>query len=142
VSTARRVLIAAPIAALCCVAVACTALAAVAYPQPLFTYRATQGRLWLYSDRPFDAIRANDILADVERRLTRSSLNDEQVHRIFIANSEWRRRMVFLWNMGAAGVNYYPLTRNVFVGRADINGGSPAHRIVHAAERSGRDVEG
>lgn len=28
---------------------------------------------------------------------------------------------MFLWNAGAAGVNYYPLTRNVFLARANID---------------------
>jgi hypothetical protein len=110
------------IAAFFCVALTGTAVAALTYPQPLFPYRATHGRLSLYADRPFDAARAADVLADVERRLSRSSLNDDNEHRIFISNSEWRRRLLFLWNAGAAGVNYYPLTRNVFIGRADIDG--------------------
>jgi hypothetical protein len=30
--------------------------------------------------------------------------------------------LLFLWNAGAAGVNYYPLTRNVFIARADVDG--------------------
>ena len=121
-STAKRIMKAAAIAAFFCVALTGTAVAALTYPQPLFPYHATQGRLSLYSDRPFDAARADEILADVERRLSRSSLDDDHEHRIFVSNSEWRRRILFLWNAGAAGVNYYPLTRNVFIGRADVDG--------------------
>jgi len=109
-------------AAICCVILGGTALAALAYPQPLFPYQAAQGRLSLYSDRPFHSGRANDLLAEIERRITRSSLNDNNEHRIFIANSEWRRRLLFLWNSGAAGLNYYPLTRNVFIRLADVDG--------------------
>ena len=111
----------AAIVLLFCVALTGTAGAALTYPQPLFSYHATHGRLSLYSDRAFDAARADEVLADVERRLSRSSLNDGNEHRVFVANSEWRRRIVFLWNAGAAGVNYYPLTRNVFVARADVD---------------------
>lgn len=108
------------IAALFCVALTGTAVAALTYPVPLFPYHVTQGRLSLYSDRPFDAARANEILVDIERRLSRSSLNDGNDHRIFAFNSQWRRRLLFLWNAGAAGVNYFPLTRNVFIDRADL----------------------
>lgn len=118
---ARRIVTAAAIAVLFCVALAGTAVAALIHPQPLFPYHAEYGRLSLYSDRPFDAGRANQILADVERRLSRSPLNDDNAHRMFIVGSEWRRRVLFLWNAGAAGVNYYPLTRNVFVARANID---------------------
>jgi hypothetical protein len=122
VNIAKRIMKAAAIAVLFCIALTGTAVAALTYPQPLFPYHAAHGRLTLYSDRPFDAGRANGILADVDRRLSRSSLNDDNAHRIFISSSEWRRRILFLWNAGAAGVNYYPLTRNVFIGRADVDG--------------------
>ena len=118
---AKRITTAASIAALFCVALSGTAVAALIHPQPLFPYRAALGRLSLYSDRPFDVVRAGEILMDVERRLSRSSLNDDSEHRIFISNSEWRRRVVFLWNAGAAGLNYFPLTRNVFIARADVD---------------------
>lgn len=104
-----------------CLALCGTALAALAYPQPFFPYSAMQGRLWLYSDQPFNPERARDLLNEVERRLARSSLNDAYVHRIFITNSEWRRRLLFLWNMHASGLNYYPVTRNVFIRWADID---------------------
>ena len=119
--TARRAVKAASIAAFFCVALTGTAVAALTHPQPLFPYHAAHGRLTLYSDRPFDPARADEVLADVERRLARSSLNDDNTHRIFISSSEWRRRLLFLWNNGAAGVNYYPLTRNVFIARGDID---------------------
>ncbi len=118
-STVRRIMKAASIAAIFCVALTGTAVAALIHPQPLFPYHVTHGQLSLYSDRQFEAARAAEVLADVERRLFRSSLRDDNEHRIFISNSEWRRRILFLWNAGAAGVNYYPLTRNVFIGRAD-----------------------
>jgi hypothetical protein len=61
------------------------------------------------------------VLADTERRIARSPLAlGLGPHRIFIANAEWRRRLVFLWNEGAAGVNYYPL-RNVFIRHSDVD---------------------
>jgi hypothetical protein len=112
---------AAAIAVFFCIALAGTAVAALTHPQPLFPYHAEYGRLSLHSDRPFDAGRASQLLADVERRLSRSSLNDGNGHRIFIVGAEWRRGFLFLWNAGAAAVNYYPLTRNVFIARANID---------------------
>jgi hypothetical protein len=120
--TAKRIMKAASIAALLCVALTGTAVAALTHPQPLFPYHTVYGRLSLYSDSPFDAAHAAEVLAEVEHRLSRSSLNDHNEHRIFVSNSEWRRRVLFLWNVAAAGVNYYPLTRNVFIGRANIDG--------------------
>jgi hypothetical protein len=99
-----------------------SAAAVLAFPQPLFAYRAERGALQLWSDRPFDAARADAMLADTERRIAQSPFAlGSGPHRIFIANAEWRRRLVFLWNGGAAGVNYYPL-RNVFIRRADVDG--------------------
>src|ERR1700754_598760 len=95
--------------------VAATAAAVLAHPQPLFAYHLEQGRLQIWSDRPFDPDQGRRVLADIERRVAQSAFTfGGGTHRIFIANAEWRRRLVFLWNYGAAGVNYYPL-RNVFI---------------------------
>jgi hypothetical protein len=99
-----------------------SAAAVLAFPQPLFAYHAERGALQLWSDRPFDAAKADDMLADTEWRIARSPLAlGAGPHRVFIANAEWRRRLVFLWNYGAAGVNYYPL-RNVFIRHSDVDG--------------------
>jgi hypothetical protein len=96
--------------------------AAVAYPQPLFGYGTEQGRLALYSDRPFDLDKAKVLLAEVDRRLKLSPLDTHNgVRRIFVTNSAWRARLFFLWNYGVGGVNYYPFTRNVFIRRSDID---------------------
>jgi hypothetical protein len=96
--------------------------AVLAFPQSLFAYHAERGALQLWSDRPFDAAKADDVLADAERRIARSPLPlGSGPHRVFIANAEWRRRLVFLWNAGAGGVNYYPL-RNIFIRHADVDG--------------------
>jgi hypothetical protein len=104
--------------ALCAVA----ASSVLAYPQPLFPYHVAQGRLQLFSDRSFDAVHGRRVLADVERRIATSPLDGRNgVHRIFVAQTQWRRRLVFLWAYGAGGVNYYPLTRNVFIRQSDID---------------------
>ena len=100
-----------------------TSVAAVlAYPQPLFAYRVVHGRLALYSDRPFDPGKAALLLADVDRRIAISPLDrHDGTHRIFVANAPWRTRLTFLWNYGAGGVNFHPLTRNVFIRGSDID---------------------
>jgi hypothetical protein len=102
----------------------------LAYPDPLYAYHVEQGRLVLYSDHAFDEQRGRALLADVERRLDRAPAalrDDVSTYRIFVTNDHWRRRLVFLWNARAAGVNYYPIAGNVFIGRADID----ADRVFH-----------
>ena len=101
--------------------VAAVVAALLAYPQPLFAYHVERGTLQIWSDRPFDPDKGRDVLADMERRVAQSPFKlGEDTHRIFIANAEWRRRLVFLWNYGAGGVNYYPF-RNVFIRSSDID---------------------
>lgn len=109
---------------------AAVAVGILAFPQPLFAYHVTHGQLQLWSDQPFDKGQGRRVLADIAGRIGSSplALDDNDTHRIFVANAEWRRRLVFLWNHGAAGVNYYPL-RNVFIRQSDIDG----NRVLRAA---------
>ncbi|WP_054310580.1 hypothetical protein [Mesorhizobium sp. 1M-11] len=95
----------------------------LAFPQPLYAYHVGQGRLHLYSDRPFNELAGRAVLADVEGRLAKAPAgfrDDVGVYRIFVTNEEWRRRLVFLWNGGAAGVNYAPVG-GVFIRQSDID---------------------
>ena len=94
--------------------VACVG-AALAYPEPFFAYHTALGRLTLYSDRPFDAARVQTILAQVEARLRTSPLDTGAPHAIFVANSDWRQRLFMNVAYGAGGVNFYPITDNVFL---------------------------
>lgn len=118
----------------CALAGAIILLAAIpagvlAYPQPLFAYHVERGQLQMWSDRPFDPDKGRAVLADIEQRVARSPFKlGDGTHRIFIANDEWRRRLVFLWSYGAAGVNYYPL-HNVFIRAADVD----TDRVLRAA---------
>jgi hypothetical protein len=101
---------------------AASVVAALVHPQPAFAYHVQSGRLSLFSDKPFDEEKSKHVLADVDRRLRLASLDHRDgEHRIFVANSYWHARLVFLWNFGAGGVNYYPLTRNVFIRESDID---------------------
>lgn len=133
------------------------ALAVATHPQMLFRHQVRAGRLALYSDRPFDPAAGQRVLRDVEARLSTSPINDRARHDIFICNANWRRTAFFNLAGGAAGVNYYPLTNNVFIRRADVGRGQvfgasgksatpprtlayyAAHEITHSltAERIG-----
>jgi hypothetical protein len=117
----RHIVIAVVLAVLAPIA---AGVAVLVHPQPAFAYYVQSGRLHLslYSDKPFDIAKTNALLVDVYRRLRLASLyHGDGEHRIFVANSYWRARLVFLWNFGAGGVNYYPLTRNVFIRESDID---------------------
>ncbi len=99
-------------------------LALLLHPQPLYAYSASHGRLTIHSDRPFDTDRVQSLLADVEQRLGAAPgylRDDAGRYHIFVANSAWRRRLAFLWNYGAGGVNYYPIGWNVFLRQGDID---------------------
>ena len=92
----------------------------LAFPQPLFPYQIERGRLQLLSDRPFEPAAGERLLAEVQRRLAALPIKPgDETHRIVIAQTEWRRRLVFLLNGRAGGLNYFPL-RNVFLREADI----------------------
>ena len=78
---------------------------ALANPEPFFAYHTTRGRLALYSDRPFDATKAQAILAKVEARLKTSPLDAGARHAIFVANSDWRQLLFMNVDYGAGGVN-------------------------------------
>ena len=104
------------------IAFACAAIFAdvVADPRPFFTYHSSVGFLTLYSDEPYDDADGKRVLADVAQRLAASPLNDLYPHEVYIANAPWRQKLFFAPARKAAGVNYYPLTNNVFLRRSDI----------------------
>jgi hypothetical protein len=87
-------------------------------PGLLFPYHVTQGRLTLYSDEPIEGAPA--VLRDAQARIETSPIDDHRPHRVAIATSEWRRKLVFTIEGGAAGVNYHPLTGVVYLRHADI----------------------
>lgn len=103
-------------------------LAMLIAPQPLFAYHTTHGDLELWSDQPFTEAAGQRLLRQVKYRLNQSQLYRRgQTHRIFVVNSAWRRRLLFLHHYGAGGLNYYPITRNVFIRQSDIDSG----RVLH-----------
>jgi hypothetical protein len=117
--------------ALCCAA---SVYVVLNVPRFLFPYHAHAGRLDLWSDDPFEPDAARRLMADAQARIERSVLDDHLPHGIVIANRDWHRRLVFLWNYGAAGLNWYPFTRNVFIRSASVT----QNRVIRP---SGKAVE-
>lgn len=86
------------------------------FPQSFFSNPVSAKNLTLYSDREFQPAAAQQVLSLVEAKLAKSPLySPAQKHLIFICNARWRQRIFFTYQYGVAGVNYYPLTTNVFL---------------------------
>lgn len=85
-------------------------------PQPFFPTAVSAKNLTLYSDQSFAPASGQQVLELVEAKLTKSPLySAEQKHFIFICNARWRQRLFFTYQYGVGGVNYYPITTNVFL---------------------------
>ncbi len=85
-------------------------------PQPFFDSSVSAKNLTLYSDQPFATEAGQRVLQQVEAKLATSPLYlAEQKHQVFVCNARWRQRIFFTYVYGAGGVNYYPLTTNVFL---------------------------
>jgi hypothetical protein len=86
------------------------------FPQPFFHTSVSAKNLTLYSDRPFATAAGRHVLELVEAKLSASPLySDQQSHLAFICNARWRQRIFFTYQYGVGGVNYYPLTTDVFL---------------------------
>jgi hypothetical protein len=85
-------------------------------PQPFFRVSVSAKNLTLHSDQPFSSESGRQVLQKVEAKLATSPLYlAEQSHEVFICNARWRQRIFFTYVYGVGGVNYYPLTTNVFL---------------------------
>lgn len=94
------------------------------WPELLVGHHISEGGLELWSDRPFTIASGREVLRDVEQRLKKSPLSaGDRVRRIFVVNSGWRRRLLFLHRVNVGGLNYFPLTSNVFIRSAEIETG-------------------
>lgn len=91
-------------------------LLALSVSQPFFGSSVSAKNLTLYSDQPFASESGQRVLQQVEAKLATSPLySAEQKHQVFICNARWRQRIFFTYVYGAGGVNYYPVTTNVFL---------------------------
>lgn len=91
-------------------------LLVLSVPQPFFRVSASAKNLTLFSDQPFAPGAGQRVLELVEAKLAKSPLYTAgQNHQVFICNARWRQRLFFTYVYGAGGVNYYPVTTNVFL---------------------------
>ncbi len=98
------------------VGVFATIILLLSVPHPFFRGSVSAKNLTLYSDQPFSPESGQHVLALVEAKLAKSPLySAEQKHEVFICNARWRQRLFFTYVYGVGGVNYYPLTTNVFL---------------------------
>ena len=85
-------------------------------PQSFFQSSVSAKNLTLYSDQAFAPAAGQRVLELAEAKLAQSPLySAEQKHLVFICNARWRQRIFFTYQYGVGGVNYYPLTTNVFL---------------------------
>ena len=111
-------------------------LALLCFPQPFFRSSASTTNVTLYSDTPFSPEDGKKILEIVEAKLASSpSFSRPAHHSVFICNSRWRQILFFNSKYGVGGVNYYPLTSNVFLSGARIE----ENRLISP---SGNEVQG
>lgn len=109
----------------------------ILFPNSFFEWSVSHANLTLSSDEYFEPNAGRDVLARVRSKLEKNRLYDpEQSHAIFITNSEWRRRLFFSYVYGVGGVNYFPLTTNVYLSGAKVEENrliSPSGNIVDSS---------
>ncbi len=114
-------------------------LGLLCFPQPFFAYSLVRGNLTLYSDQPFPGDAGAQVLALAETKLSASPMySPTEQHAIYICNADWRQRLFFNRVYGVGGVNFYPLTYNVFLRNALVEQNrliSPSGKLV-AGERT------
>ena len=85
-------------------------------PHAFFQTPVSAKNLTLYSDQLFTPAAGQHVLELAEAKLATSPLYfPQQTHQIFICNARWRQRIFFTYSYGVGGVNYYPITTNVFL---------------------------
>ena len=104
------------------------------HPAGLFEYSYDEEDLVLYADRAFTAEEARPVLVEVRARLRTSPwYRAGRRDAAFVCNSPWRRWIFCIGNYRASGLNYAPLTTNVFLSGARIAENrlvSPAGQVV------------
>lgn len=98
----------------------CLHLLCISFPQPLFAYQLSAGRITLYSTEPIQAPAGRRVLARAEGLIAHSELFDPAAKfRVFLCNNPGVYRLFAPRAGGAFGVSY-GVGRNVFIARADV----------------------
>lgn len=111
-------------------------VALLSYPQLFFHWSVSANNLILYSDQPFTPEAGKKVLELAYSKLSTSPIYITNDHyRVFVCNARWRQRLFFLNNYGVGGVNYYPITSNMFIRGSIIDQDrvvSPSGKLVDA----------
>jgi hypothetical protein len=109
-----------------CFGAALLFVALILWPDPLFAYSVSDGKITIKSDHPIAAASADRVLRDCEALLARSPLKAEAPqYRLYVTNDAWRQRLFFLININAHGLTYP--NGSVFLSGADFETG----RLIH-----------
>ena len=109
-----------------CAGAALLFVALIVWPDPLFAYSASDGRITIKSDRPIAATGSDQLLRDCAALLARSPMKAEAPqYRLYVTNETWRRRLFFLINEDAHGLAYPG--GSAFLSGADFDNG----RLIH-----------
>ena len=93
------------------------------FPSPLFAYSVNYQNLSVYSDLPLPQKQATAFLTEVKSRLSRfPSLDNGAPKQIYIANTKWRQKWLWIVTASnAGGFTVAPITRNhAFFSGADF----------------------
>ena len=105
------------------------------HPQPLFTYSLRRGAVVLHARAPLPS-RADEILADVEKRLTRSPLyRSDRTYDVFLCDTPALYAFFNPHHRNTGGETYVWLGNNIFLRPARVE----ADRLIGP---SGNDVPG
>lgn len=91
-------------------------------PEPLFPFSVRAANLTLYSDRPIPDAAGRHVLELAERKLAGSPIYSGRPQNVFICNSRWRQMLLFNKDYGVGGVAFYPVSPNVFLRDAQVEG--------------------
>lgn len=103
--------------------------ALIAWPDPLFAFSLSAGKIVVASDHPIDAAGGERLLRDCEALLERSPLKPEsRRYHVYVTNDDWRHRLFFVMRSKPLGLTYYyGFGGSAFLGGANFETG----RIVH-----------
>jgi hypothetical protein len=94
------------------------------WPDPLFAFSVSDGKITVKSDRPIPTAGGKRLLDDCEMLLNRSPLKaNGRQYEIYVTNDRWRQRLFFLADPNAHGLTYQGI-RKVFLSGADFETGA------------------
>jgi len=109
-----------------CASVVLLFLALIIWPDPLFAFSVSDGKITVRSDQPISAAGGNQLLQDCEMLLARSPLKAEgRQYHLYVTNDAWRQHLFFAINPQAHGLAY-PFG-SAFLSGADFEAG----RLIH-----------